>query len=101
MYKHLIEGEAQREVGVYSQQFEVNAKVIESQTLTASHGLVWASIFEFLKWCAPAGLAAYCTYEMANFYRAGNKEAAGAFEKIIYVLMTGAALGWAVSKRKD
>lgn len=67
----------------------------------ASLGLVLSSIFEFLKWCAPAALAFFCTYEMAHFSDTGHTEAAAAFEKILYVMITGAALGWAVSRRKD
>jgi hypothetical protein len=98
--KQLIESEAHREAAIYSQQFQLNTRTVRAQTITASVGLALSSVFEFLKWCVPAILAIYCTYEMTHFFNSDNKEAAGAFEKILYVLITGAALGWAVSKRE-
>jgi len=100
LYMQLIESEAQREAGIYAKQFSVNAQMIRSQTFSASLGIVLSSIFEFAKWCAPAGLALYCTFEIALFFTTANKDAAAAFEKILYVLVTGTALGWAVSKKE-
>lgn len=96
----MIENEASREASFFVQQSQSNRSSLRWQTFIASMGVVSSSLFEAVKWCAPASLAIYCTYEMVSFFHQGNKDAAVALEKILYVLIGGAALGWAVSTKK-
>jgi hypothetical protein len=98
LYKELIENEAAREVGIFDRQFSANSEAVNKQTTIASLSLVLSSAFEFLKWAAPAVLVLYCAYKMGSAYRYGLKDAAATYEKILYILITGATLGWAVSR---